>query len=440
MQIRIFIITLFLLFFAANNVYSQVDAESEANLLAEDEDTSGELFIVSFKPIFGLGQGLFSFYGDVRNNYNTPLVGQWGTSVNISRSLGRYLDFDLYAVFGKTSGEQRSLDSLELNRNFQSSLFVGGVSLSYNFINLFKRKRPIMPFIGVGIEAIQFQPRGDLRNENGNYFYHTDGSIRDADNNIIMRDYNYETNLREVNTLNNAYALMTVAVPLDFGLNLTVTDRLTLRLGNSIKFTFSDYVDDVQEKGTGFYKNDIINYTYAALRLDLFSPADEIAAVDQFKNVRYTITDYEDEDGDGVDDFNDECQGTQSGVIVDNRGCPLDADKDGVPDYRDEQPNSPNDAIVGVNGVRFTVYHLISLLFDPKAVNRKDLNTYYSEQRQQPRKKYEKMPDKFKQVDSNNDGWISPAEMREAIDKVFDFNSSLTIDDVNELLEYFWVQ
>ena len=44
-----------------------------------------------------------------------------------------------------------------------------------------------------------------------------------------------------------------------------------------------------------------------------------------------------------------------------------------------------------------------------------------------------------KQVDANNDGWISPAEMRQAIDKVFDFKSNLT-EDVNELLEYFWVQ
>ena len=441
MQIRILIVTLFIAFFATNRIYSQIDAESEANLLAEDDDTNGELFMVAFKPIFGLGQGIFSFYGDIKNKYNTPLTGQWGTSVSISRSLGRYLDFDLYAIFGKTSGERRSLDSLELNKNFQTNLFIGGISLSYNFVNFFKRKRPIMPFIALGAEAIQFQPRGDLKDGNGNeYIYHADGTIRDINNNIITRDYDYETNLREVNPSNKDYSLMTFAIPIDFGLNMTITDRLTLRIANSIKLTFSDYIDDTPEKNSGFYKNDIINYTYVSLRLDLFSPANEIAAVDQFKNVRFVFTDNEDEDGDGVDDFNDECPGTHPGVIVDNRGCPLDSDKDGVPDYRDEQPNTPADAIVGPNGVRYTVYHLVSLLFDPKAVNRKDLNTYYSEQRQQPRKKYEKMPDKFKQVDTNNDGWISPAEMREAIDKVFDFKSNLTIEDVNELLEYFWVQ
>ena len=108
----------------------------------------------------------------------------------------------------------------------------------------------------------------------------------------------------------------------------------------------------------------------------------------------------------------------------------------------DEQPNTPADAVgVGPTGVRFTTHQLVALLFDPKAIDRKELTTYYHESlKDKTRKKYDKMPDKFKQVDANNDGWISPAEMRQAIDKVFDFKSNLTVEDVNELLEYFWVQ
>jgi len=457
MQIRIFTIALLITLTATNQLFPQIDEETENRLLAEDDDTKGDLFSLAFKPIFGLGQGIFSFWGNIKNDYNTPINGQWGTTVSISRVFGKSFELDLYATFGNTSGELKSIDPDDIEkykididgktfekRNFHTDIFLGGVSLSYNFIHLFDRKRPVLPFVGLGVEFIQFSPRGDLGYKDSKgvlqpYIYNKDGTIRDINNKIITRDYNYETNLREVNKDNPNYPFVTFSVPVDLGFNMTIADRLTLRLGNSLKITFSDYIDDTKG-GTGFYKNDILNHFYASLRLDLFSPASEIAAVDQFKNLKFVVTDGEDEDQDGVDDFNDECPGTPPGIVVDYRGCPLDADKDGVPDYLDQQPNTPAGAIVGPTGIRLTIYHLVSLLFDPKAVLRKELSTYYSKDRQAPRKQYDKMPEKFRQVDTNNDGWISPTEMREAIDKVFDFKSTLTIDDVNELLEYFWVQ
>ncbi len=424
----------------AFSLKAQIDEEYETLLLTEDEEPL-DLFKSAFKPVFGFGQGIFSFYGDINSNYNNPLVGNRGNLISISRSLGRYFDVDLYALFGKISAYQRNLEDLSQNRNFQSDLFMGGAAISYNFNHLLLRKRPFHPYISLGVQTVQFSPRGDREHNGQPYQYHPDGTIRLPDGTIVPRDYGYETNLREVNLENKDYSLMSFAIPLELGLNLAVTDRLTLRFANATSFSFTDYIDDRKAKN-GFYKNDIINYAYVSLRLDLFSPQSEIAAVEQFKNLKFVVTDGEDEDGDGVDDFNDECPHTPKGIIVDFRGCPIDSDGDGVPDYRDEQPNTPRDAIgIGPTGVRLTTYHMVALLFDPKAVERRHLATYYSEQRQQvTRKKYDKMPAKFKQFDVNNDGWISPTELRQAIDKVFDFKSNLSVDDVNELLEYFWVQ
>lgn len=437
---RLLLIILSIAAISIKQSIAQIDEDYETVLLTEEE-ASPDLFNSAFKPVFGLGQGIITFKGEIKNNFGSPLNGRWATTVNISRSVGRNFAVDLYALFGKASGERRSVEDLTINKNFETELFMGGVSATYNFTNIFKRKRPIQPFVSLGFETMQFTPRGDVYDKNGNaYSYTEDGTIR-INNAVASRDYEYETNLREVNPTNRDYSLMTFAIPIDLGLNITITDRMTFRLGNSIRYTFSDYIDDTQGKD-GFLTNDLLNYSYVSLRLDLFSPASEIAAVDQFKNLKFVITDGQDQDNDGVDDFNDECPDTKFNVVIDFKGCPLDGDDDGVPDYMDEQPNTPENSVgVGSTGVRLTNHHLVALLFDPKAVVRKELGTYYHESKlQKSRKKYDKMPDKFKQVDSNNDGWISPNEMRQAIDKVFDFKSNLSVEDVNELLEYFWVQ
>ena len=58
-----------------------------------------------------------------------------------------------------------------------------------------------------------------------------------------------------------------------------------------------------------------------------------------------------DKDKDGVWDKLDMCPNTPLGVIVDERGCPLDEDHDGVPDYLDQCPGSPREAIGFVDSV-----------------------------------------------------------------------------------------
>ncbi|NOR73774.1 MAG: OmpA family protein, partial [Draconibacterium sp.] len=51
-----------------------------------------------------------------------------------------------------------------------------------------------------------------------------------------------------------------------------------------------------------------------------------------------------DSDGDGVKDKKDECPDTPAGVVVDEKGCPLDRDGDGVPDYKDDCPDEAGSA------------------------------------------------------------------------------------------------
>ncbi len=56
-------------------------------------------------------------------------------------------------------------------------------------------------------------------------------------------------------------------------------------------------------------------------------------------------TNHRDKDKDGVIDKLDMCPNTPRGVVVDEKGCPVDEDKDGVPDYLDKCPGTPSEAI-----------------------------------------------------------------------------------------------
>jgi len=50
------------------------------------------------------------------------------------------------------------------------------------------------------------------------------------------------------------------------------------------------------------------------------------------------------------------------------------------------------------------------------------------------------IPQKFKFVDTDNDGYISFDEMLKAIDNYFDFKSSMSASDVYDLNDFFFSQ
>src|SRR6056297_253567 len=449
------------------DLFSQLDEEYETTLLLEEEDET-DVFNTVFKPVIGIGEGRFTFLGDVKTKTpDNPMQGYWGTKAVISRTIGKSYEFDLYFIFGKFGGTQTGYNQESSvvpvegndnvveayltnsnNKNFYTDITASGVAFTYNFINAFNRKRPILPYVSIGIETIQFRPKTDLTytDDNGNqlpYHYWSDGTIRNVSESsgqssvIISRDREYETDAR--NASGQDYSFFSFGVPVEVGANITVTDRLTLRLGNAFHFAFTDYIDNYSNS-TNIIENDHFNYTYASLRLDMFSPAEEIIAVENFKNIKFTVTDNEDQDSDGVDDFNDVCPDTEPGVKVDFRGCPFDEDRDGVPVYKDKQKGTTLEALgVRDNGIRILDMHVISMLYEPEAVKRKDIYNYYKKAGGEA-KEYDGIPDKFKHLDQNEDGWISPKELQQAINDFFDFKSKLKADDIYELKEFFFHQ
>jgi hypothetical protein len=441
---RTFLLCFSLIFIAAQVAICQdIDEDYLTVLLQEEEENTS----MAFKPVIGIGGGCFSFYGDVNDYYRTPINGLSNVRISIGRNISKYFDIEFHGTAGNVTGSRYNGqvgDSL----NFRTQVFAGGVSLNYNFNHLLERKRPIHPYLSLGVEIFQFSPKADWISANGDrYHYWSDGTIRDVeegigkDGRIISKDNKYETDLRNMDLYGyGEYSKTSVAIPVDLGLNITVSDRVTCRFGTAFHLPMTDYIDNVKGN-TGIWKKDVVLNTYISLTFDLFSPADEIAAVETFRNLKFTITDRLDEDGDGVDDFNDECPGTPAKVKVTYKGCPNDEDKDGVPDYLDKQKDTPSGkVIVGANGIKMTDAQVISLLYDPDAVKRNEVKIYSKTTQAKTNDGKTEIPAKFKAVDLNEDKYISHDELQKAIDSIFDGTSNLTPADINELHDFFFNQ
>jgi hypothetical protein len=410
-----------------------------------------------YKPVVGFGAGIISFYGDVRNNHLTPMNGMPGYKINVATFLDnkRYFKANFFLITGKLTGNQRSLTDSARNLNFQSDMISFGINMQYSFGHLLKKNSIVVPFISVGLENIQFNSKGDLFDaEDQRYYYWNDGSIRNmsqpnATATVMQRDFRYETDLRKQNMFGYGdYSQNTFAIPVDAGLDFNVSNRVTMRLGTSLHFTLSDYFDNLSGSdniynGVNYGGNsakDMFTYTYVTFHLDLFSDAKTIIVEKLFADVEFDYAFYGDEDYDMVFDGWDNCPGTPKGVEVDSLGCPFDADDDGVADYLDKQINSRQNAVVNSNGVEISDDEVLAAL-SLESIRHSEVDLYkMTNLGYAGRKGKAIIPQKFVFLDVDKDAYISFDEVLNAIDDFFDFETSLSVQDIYELNDFFFSQ
>ena len=321
-----------------------------------------------FKPALGLGTGMFSFYGDLYNkNFQAPMVSRIGYDLNVSQRLNDYLQFNFYVLFGKLGANERNAPN-NRNLNFESQIRAGGINLTYNFDHFLPKKRDASPYISIGIESFEFLSKTDLYDQYGNkYFYWSDGSTRNIDESApnafmaveVKRDYTYESDIRELNIDGfGKYAERSWAIPVGAGALFKINDYWTFKVGATMHFTLTDYIDGVSNESlgnrTGKKSNDKFMMSSFSVHYNFGMKekrADEVDE-DYFKDIDFFALDLSDLDKDGVSDANDSCQGTPEGVPVDLKGCPLDDDHDEVPNFKDDELDSPKDSFVDVKGVQ----------------------------------------------------------------------------------------
>ncbi|HYW96776.1 MAG TPA: hypothetical protein VE870_14365 [Bacteroidales bacterium] len=434
-------------------------------LFAQEEDVEdllNEKIAVEnpvYKPVISLGSGVFGFYGDIRNNYFTPTIGNFGYRVMFTTYLDqkRFYKLNLFFLYGSLSANERSVTDLSRNLNFKSDLTDFGITAEYSFDHFIAQNKFIHPFISAGIENIQFTPKSDLLDAEGRpYYYWSDGSIRNVPEagsdihagQILHRNYTYETDLRshEKNLFNlGAYSTSAFSIPVDIGIDFKISERVSCRLGSSYHFTFTDYMDNVSSEGTsvkGKKGNDHFSYNYFSLHFDLFSEPKTVIVEKLFAELDFDDVMYGDEDGDFILDPVDDCPGTPYGVAVDTTGCPLDTDADGIPDYQDKEPGTASGAWVDDKGRTITEQaYLATLLKREDAMSREDVKAYFNTiGKGYVKKSVTEIPEKFKQLDKDHDGYISFDELLQSIDDYFDYKLDFTVEDIYDLNNFFFEQ
>jgi len=327
-------------------------------------DTSRSGALQKMLPKIALGAGSLAFHGDLLNRgkrFRSPLTGMPAMDIAASVRLKRYFQLNFNFLVGQIG----VTESTGLRReNFKSEIRAGGVYLMYDFGNFISDRYRVRPFVSLGVYGFEFLSKTDLMDLNGNYYYYwSDGSIRNlpelsegAQNAIFLqRDYRYESDLRELNRDGfGKYRERAWAFPFGCGFVMKVTDRLDVKLGFHYFPSTTDYIDGITENSLGIRKgtksNDKFTYTTLSLQYDLIVRKRNLLA-DTLDDKFWLAMDNVDSDKDGVKDFDDNCQGTEKGVSVDQFGCPLDDDLDGVPNYRDDELNTALGVDVSARGV-----------------------------------------------------------------------------------------
>lgn len=409
-----------------------------------------------YKPVISLSYGVLNFLGDVQNSQKTASIGDQGVMIGVSSFLDQKHNFvaNFNYFQGQLSANSYSYSDLSRNLNFKTSLSAVGFNVEYRFGHLFSDQSLVRPYLSLGFETVIFSPKGDLKDANGmNYYYWSDGTIRDVEetggsSNLLYRDFEYEKDLRLRESEEfglGGYSQWALSIPASAGFHFRIDERAFFSLGVSYHHTLTDFMDNVAYEGTSIQGKkgyDSYLFTHLSVHFDLFSrPA--IRQVDLlYADVDFDPLFFADEDGDLVMDVFDHCPGTPTVAEVDSVGCAMDSDLDGVADYMDQEPETKLGAWVDDEGVTVTEEAFLSTMqLRNYVMPREDVDAYMTLIVNNYRlDSASEIPDRYKPLDTNGDGYISFEELLKTIDQYFDYQLDLNLEELREVNEFFFSQ
>lgn len=371
-------------------------------VLAQDDTASDDSQYFKPKPEshslkLGLTAGPVFFFGDIKMDAYTPAITQrLGYSFFGEQRITPYLNLSLDLFAGKVYGETQ--DS-SVNINFRTSIFAPSLNLQYNFKHLTRVTKAgegshslLTPFVSVGIASVIYRPKADLQNADGKtYHYWADGSIKDlpeTPQNIdaattITRDYEYETELRDLNLDGiGKYPLIGLSLPFSAGLNVNITKGFSIRAQGTYHLTFTDHIDNITADGVGARKGDNGNDNYLYTSIGL---------VWQIAPSQPKVKTKE----------------------------PKDSDDEEIADIFDKGKEEKKEEKVKASE-------------EDKQENKTATSTDGSEERVDE--------GNYHWADTDKNGRVEAAEVYEMIDQYLEGDSKITLQEMNELLEYYFEQ
>ena len=455
------------------------DEDYYTNMLTQEVEVENPVY----KPVLSLSTGVVHYLGDIRNPGSNPLLGDLAYKFNISTLFGKknYFKLNFFFMYGNMQGHDfeisrliqqnaallstdDDLNPIYHNSSFKTEFFEFGITAEYNFGHIFGNNKRFRPFVSLGISPLQVNRfQTNLRNANGSFYhYWDDGTMRNLaqtdpnafNANIIKFDDDFDSDIENSDLykdLELSYPKPTFAIPVEVGFDFYLSYRINLRVGTALHYTFTDVLDNftpkVAEKFSipgKFEGNDMFLFTNFSLHFDLFSDP-EMIRVDlmfaELEDVDYEVM-FADQDMDNVFDRLDECPDTPVGVEVDSLGCPFDTDLDGILDYMDEEANTQQGAIVDDKGVQISADVLAQMFESPTAVRREDASMIPVAPIWTRSITFTPgvIPDKFKPVDKDGDGYISFQELMSAIESFFDGKLGMSVEEIYELNNFFFSQ
>jgi len=228
----------------------------------------------SYKWKIGFYGGGMGYIGDLNTRLINPQT-QWlaDPAANLRPSFGLSLEYAPGANFGLRAlwsrGQFTANDRIV---NFSNSLqtdapyFDRALNARTNIQDLSligtfylqrsrpTKKRSFAPYLMIGGGVTRFEVYGDLFSGNENrYYYWNDftvrtypqGSLPPENGDPILQDGDYETNLTELRTEDEAYETTVGNIPIGLGFKWRLGDRLSLNFETLWHYTFTDYLDDV---------------------------------------------------------------------------------------------------------------------------------------------------------------------------------------------------
>ena len=219
----------------------------------------------------GFGAGYTNYSGDLSNyrirgfkdfykiyhfaDYNKYYIDKPSLSVMVHKNLTPTLGFMIqantmsFAMSDRYRNKNGTFDTAALHYsrslNFRTSLQDVGIAFTFRTNNgrFLPENAFFSPSFFLGGGVSRFKVMGDQYDENNQpYNYRLRGNIQDG---------TFETNLRDQLTENDEkYRNVEPYVDLGLGLNFRFSDLITLSIQSDIKFSATDYLDDV----SGIYK------------------------------------------------------------------------------------------------------------------------------------------------------------------------------------------